>query len=195
MRPPDIDSDWEKVRIFTRPTLFWGGAPSGPFFALGLCSGISNPVHKTSSTAHFVGLLSTSMSYSSGRLYMTTYAAKRVATTNTTSGSSEIFKIHFPGTITSRTPIAIDITRGSPNFTIKVWGVDNTSTLFPDMTEDNFLDHIHSATPNWSQLISMERTLAVDEVTDGTLDHFNLGYFDNNSARFSFWTPGVLQLA
>ena len=193
-----MTSGWVTLRVAVLMRVSDSGASlSGtPRFAVGLCSGNTN-IMGDSTVDHFVGLLSTddNWSRSVGPVRYITVpsitAVKKVGTTITAGASFGAFGATFHTT----TPfmIFVDITKGSPNFSFTVFIC--TGITAPGVTEANFLTTSLAPSPSFAEHASAGPvTVAVDEVTDGTLDHACVAW-DQTLATVDIHAWRVLKLA
>jgi len=199
-RPFSIDPNWTTVQIglwysFTTGSL--ANITGTPRFYVGLCSG-SNEIMGDPTTGHFVGYRSNTatFSYISSSLYQNVnirYNAgqfiKKVGTTETVTSdpiTSTLFSfLTVPNTIGEKSSIFyLQITRGSPNYTLKAYYNNSyTATYRGIITENEFLTNLQTNTPTaattnppQTYVASSTLTLAVDESVDGTFDHINIAW-------------------
>jgi hypothetical protein len=71
----------------------------------------------------------------------------------------------------------LDITKGSPNYTLKLWGALGIPGTAQDLSASSFLTSMTAATPTLfgvtSAIGSSNQTIAVDEGANGTLNAIN----------------------
>jgi hypothetical protein len=184
---------WTKARIGIRVNMTDTGANFGAaVFAAGLCSGSAN-IYGDVSTTHFVGCVSADtqwdrLAFISG-IYTThlgpvvSFATKKVGTTETRtsngggSGPGPFVSCYSAAADPQKRKLYfVDITKGSPNYTIFCLRSDLTAD--PDPSKADFLAQMIAATPSYSghSYCDTARTIAVDEATDGTLDHVNFSW-------------------
>jgi hypothetical protein len=76
--------------------------------------------------------------------------------------------------------LMFDITRGAPNYTVKVFYPDSNAAVSLT-TRTTFLSQLEATTPTLLYHANgSDRTVAVNEATDGVLDHVNIWW--NRSA-------------
>jgi len=178
-----IGSTWNHIRIAVRTHISDSGGNiiSTPRFVVGVCAGTTNPWNNGSATTtHFVGSTSniSFWTYQSAEFGYRTqtgteYAAcKRVGTTFTVG-------THFTSTIirqywNARTLFFVDIVKGSPDFSIRsFWNQSSTS----DINYSTFISTCKVITPSLTgYVLSNYVTLAVDEGVDGILDTANVAW-------------------
>jgi hypothetical protein len=166
---------------------------------LGVCSGKTNP-YGAASTTNFVGAaLHTSapggatgtLTYvaGSGNPYFTsggTWPASRVgASLFSSTGDGVPFVLTAnSGSTQRRSPVYVDIQKGSPNYTITRWTPASSQAQFQtaDCSPAAFLAALEVPTPTWVNLnlTSSSAALAASE-TPGVLDTFDLFW---NKAAF-----------
>lgn len=194
VRPPIFGNDWTTIRIGLRGHLVGMAANlADPLLAFGVCSGSTNPFGAASSTnvvgIKFNGTTDLTYNANSGTPYANAGSTfikpfKRVAAT-LTEGTTLSQPTHFGiSTADRRTGIFLEITKGSPNYTIGAGGWSNSAT-YADLTDAEFttimdlpsLSTISSEKTNYSFGTT---TLAADE-SAGDLDHI-----------FVFWNRTVV---
>lgn len=155
-----------------------------PRFAFGLCSGTSN-IFGDASVTHFVGALSSAASWTYGTGTPNYYydpsqmvPAKKVGSTLTTGatfGQSVFAASAAVGGSERRAMMFVDITTGSPNYTLKLWA-SGTATI-PDQSNATFLAQMENNPPSLANYTySAGKTIAVNEGTDGTLNAINVSW-------------------
>lgn len=188
-------TDWNEIRIGCR----WSQVDTGanitgtPKIYIGLLSspvtGLTNGV-LTSSTSHFVGIhqINGTMSRATTPTrYTHAYQSiKRVGSTNTVvSFGTSASIVNVTGN-NARSCIFVEILKGSPNYTIRMCGINNATAL-GDISEsqltsamehttigavDLFMEDCAGATGYYNTSIG---TLAVNEGTDGALNAIHVG--------------------
>lgn len=183
-RPFNIGT-WNKIRIAVR----WGArymspGPAGNItWMLGLCSGSTNLPgdatcthavgcgHNTGSAWTPSGVAGTTAHYGTGQIL----AMKKVNTTFTTTlylESSGDISAGADQTGKQRDLFFLDITKGSPNYTLQTYCRYFSNTAL-DISATNFL--LYAETEAGLTLVPYEygtaRALAVDEGVDGALNH------------------------
>ena len=176
-RALSIGSNWTKIRIGVRMCINGTASITGsPRFVMGVCSGTSNPWNNGSAiTTHFVGASSSTASWnlSSGVYFVNTGSidwrpTKRVGTAET-FGSNISLLIVPAVSISKRWMYFLDITKGSPNFTLSGFSPNGTGAA--DASYADFLATVAVEVPSvGSYVFGTSRTLAVDETADGSLD-------------------------
>lgn len=184
--PAALVGAWTKIRVGVRLIMDNTAADLGstPKFSIGLCSGSTNLL-LDATTTHFVGVQSTlsSWTYTAGPpvFYgtnnITFSPTKRVGSTvtqGTALGTGA--KFMADPTTTNRFMFFVDITTGSPNFTIAVPMYRDLSTA-GDVTLTNFLAQVELASPSFTLHGAVSgQTLAVNEGVDGTLNHATVAW-------------------
>jgi hypothetical protein len=175
-RKVTIPGGWSKVRVGVRLQIDGTGANiTTPTFALGLCSGTTN-IFGDATVTHFVGFADIlTWTVSSGWYPISVKPSKKVGSTltqGTALGSPVIWG--NLGTDPARHSLwFVDITKGSPNYTIN--GFFRTALSVSDPTASDFLTQMALVTPSLSNhAVGTDQTIAVNEGTDGTLDSINL---------------------
>jgi len=199
VRTLGIGTNWTKLRL----GILWAITPDGTnalpssAIVLGLCSGKTNP-YGAANTTNFVGAelhtnapnsTTGSLTYSviSGQPWYTSsgsWPATRVgATISSASGQGNTFLIATnTGSIQRRSPLFVDIQKGSPNYTITRWLPQSSTTAYQtaDMSPAEFLSSLELATPTWVNiaLTGSVGTIATSE-GPGVFDTFD--FFWNKS--------------
>lgn len=170
-----LPTGWSKVRVglhchCTDP----GVAVSSVSFFVGLGAGTTNMIGDRT-TDHFVGTLITAADlWSRGATLMTgisVAAGKKVGTTTTVGGAisaGAALPNQAAGAGTDRDVWLVDITKGSPNYTVALFGIavgpaDYTSTYF--LSQMPLLAPVFGADG-----VIGSGTVAVNEAVDGTLN-------------------------
>jgi hypothetical protein len=196
-----IGTDWNKIRLGVLLAVTPDGTNNlgGVALMLGVCSGKTNP-YGAASTTNFVGAaLHTSnpggttgtLNYGagSGNPYFSSggsWPATRVGAglvAGTGAAVSFILTSNV-GSTQRRSPLYVDIQKGTPNYTITRWVPDLSQGPFQsgDCSPANFLTSLEVPTPTWQNinLTSSSAALAASE-TPGALDTFDLFW---NKAAF-----------
>jgi hypothetical protein len=195
-----IGNTWNQIRLGVMFALTPNGTSSilGSKFVLGVCSGKTNP-YAAASTTNFVGFLvnhtnattGQDLTYNanSGNPYYSQgtargAAATRVNTTVTQINNTILGGIsYFPtntGTVQRRGAVLLDITKGSPNYTVKLWDIAGAANMNNDYQTSSFLNDMESPTPPSPFTGASSLALAASE-TPGVLDTFDLFW---NKASF-----------
>lgn len=195
-----IGNDWNKLRLGLLLAVTPNGTNplGGTALMLGLCSGKTNP-YGAASTTNFVGaglhgsapgVTTGTLSYAAGagNPYFSSggsWPASRVGG-NVIAGAGDATAFILTanaGTTQRRSPVYVDIQKGSPNYTITRWVPVSSQGQFQtgDASAAEFLAGLEVPTPTWLNinLTSSGGTVAASE-TPGTLDTFDL--FWNKSA-------------
>jgi hypothetical protein len=196
-----IGNDWNKIRLGVLLAVTPDGTNNlgGTALMLGVCSGKTNP-YGAVSTTNFVGVaLHTStpggttgtLTYAAGagNPYFTSggaWPASRVGS-NLFSGTGDgtpLLLTSNVGSTQRRSPVYVDIQKGSPNYTITRWTPASSQGQFQtaDCSPAAFLAALEVPTPTWVNLnlTSSSAALAASE-TPGVLDTFDLFW---NKAAF-----------
>jgi len=193
----DIGTTWNKIRIGFRISMTdsGGSMSSTPKFAFGISSGTSN-IFMDATTTHWLGALSNMSIWTrtagppvqytmNGAAGASIFAAKKINTTTTIgsalaglSGSGTFIVTLRDATTANRGVIFLDITKGSPNFTLAVtiypWA--NSST---DVSVAAYLTQLSIAVPSLPDHVNYEgttATVAVDEATNGYFNAINIAW-------------------
>jgi hypothetical protein len=174
------DSTWTKLRIGIRMAFYWNTPMvsaidmyGSPYPAVGLCN---DPVSVTrlGSTNHFVGVRNTSATmndFAGPYWFWTLQGAKQVGSTHSVSAEASVATFVNSLALSKRAALYVDITKGSP-YTITAFYQANSSAV--DFTDANwnatFLTESLAA-PTLTDYDQDSWTMAVDEGTDGVLDH------------------------
>ena len=223
-RPVALPSAWSKVRVGIRfhMTSTGGDLTGGAMFAMGLCSGTVNQFGDAT-TQNFVGAqfgydaagavqtyLYTTSSVGTPNYYLSnvwTTAITRVGTTNTfsaallsnPSSNDFIFQADAAASYADRGVLFVDITKGSPNFSIFLPATLNgqSGVTVHDFSSSDFLNFMGQAAPaptGYTNMFSLTKTLAVDEVANGTLNSVAL-YWNRVDALWEICDVALAVLA
>jgi hypothetical protein len=185
---------WNKLRIAMRlASTDTGASITGtPDFSVGLCCGQTN-IYLDATTTHFVGIKSIATSWTRGTFGGVLYyqasgsspyhqPIKRVGTTLTTGTgfSTSVLTMNPESASASvhRWLFFVDITKGSPNYTLNLFaasGVPNTDLSAADFLTYSAVDAVAVT----GHAFDTNRTIAVDEGADGTLDHINVRWSES----------------
>jgi hypothetical protein len=199
LRPLSIGNNWSKLRLGAMLALPPNGTNNltGCSLMLGICSA-ANPFANTAgfaaaSTTNFIGLdlvtdssgnpASGVFTYNagSGNPYYSVSSAcarRRVGTTDSVAVATALAHAvtQTTGTLARRTLHYVEITKGSPSYTVKYYA-ENSTLAVMDFTEAHFLDGLEqSGTPTvngQSLFASSVMSLACDE-SAGVFDTVNL---------------------
>ena len=195
-----IGTDWNKIRLGLLLAVPLDGTNNLPGTALmlGVCSGKTNP-YGAASTTNFVGaalhgstggVTTGTLTYSagSGNPYFSSggfWPAVRVGVdlTSGTGVAAAFVLTSNAGSTQRRSPLYVDIQKGSPNYTITRWAPSTGQGQFQsgDCSSAEFLASLELPTPTWLgiNLTSSAGTVAASE-TPGALDTVDV--FWNKSA-------------
>jgi hypothetical protein len=190
-----IGISWTKIRIALRVAMEDSGASltGTPRLFLGACSGTSNPWDNGSgTTTHAVGAISTPATWTRVTGPPVVYgglniqACKRVGTTQTIGGSD---LNAAAGTFFGADPangqrylFFLDITKGSPNFTLQLFSKNSNGTA--DVSKETFESQAEIlACSLTAHAFGSSQSLAVDEATNGNLNGVNFGW-DRTTPKF-----------
>jgi hypothetical protein len=206
VRPLSIGNNWSKLRLGAMLAITPDGTNNLPSCALllGVCSA-ANPFSGTTgygagNTRNYVGLdivpdgaggsgpgLFTYYATGGNPYFSATYttARRRVATTDTFAATAMNHAVATnTGTIQRRTPIYVEITKGSPNYTLKLYTATSVQAQ-ADFAPADFLNGLEqSGTPALGGVTlsaSSAITIACDE-TAGSFDTVSLFW---NRASFA----------
>lgn len=190
-----IGTNWTKLRLGLLAAVTPDGTSNlnGVQLVWGLCSGKTNPFG-ASSTTNFLGMKygitsgGDLWSYvaNAGNPYFATERLflKKVGGTITTASpaAGEVHRVATnTGALPRRSVQFLDITKGSPNFTVTQWGI-TLGSMSKDFTPAHLLDGLGQAgtiTVNGESMNTMPATIAFSEVA-GALDSVDI--FWNKSA-------------
>ena len=193
IRPFSIDPNWTTIQLGVWSSFTTGSQVTltgPPFFCFGLCSGATN-VLGDAVTTHFLGFrVNSTMGYTSSSLYTAEYYSsvqgiyfKKVNTTITSTGdiisSTLYYHIASPPETPKSSVNYLQITKGSPNYTIKTYfSINPTNVTEGLISEGEFLAQLQSSVPasqnNMRITPALTSVLAVDESADGYFDHVNI---------------------
>lgn len=188
IRAPIYLDDWNTIRIGMLITCHASAAVAGtPRFAFGVCAGTLG-YGAVTGTPHVLGIRTENTSWSftanSGNSYVSPNSTSpkfftRVGSTfTTTAGVSGGFSlISAKADFSFRSPVFIEIQKGTPNYTLYHGGASNAFSAAQDYSEATFLSMMETST--LAGIVSIDNkmaasagtTIAVDEATNGILDH------------------------
>lgn len=197
----DLSSPWSQIRIAARVStegvpLFTGNIEVNYGIGLVASSG-GAPNYCSVPTGNFVGSAGPEVAATHAATYLVAYqrAAHRTGTTWTRSATNRICNVLN----TVRRPFCVDITKGSPNWTIRLYYYSNSSQD-NDVTDAQWAQIIDGssdpATLN-PRVTGVNETLAdatIDEGTNGTLDQACF-FTDNANAPLNVHDFAVKVLA
>lgn len=169
-----IFSSWTTLRVALFLKINDTGATIvAPRLAFGLCSGTS-AIPGDASVTHFCGMKTNGSNWSrltaAVRYNYSNFAlpTKTVATTDTVGTSfSNTSVLHT----TALSMLFVDITKGSPNYSLKLFHFTNASGTAPVCTLSDFNTQSVSTTPAFTgHAFTAAQTVAVDETADGAFD-------------------------
>lgn len=197
-----VGSSWNEIRVGIRASQRDSGAniTGTPRFAVGLSAGTAN-IFGDATTDHWVGVLSTAATWTRANLGADFYygdivarPAKRVAAVTTTgtqfTGAGVYTMADAPDG--NRWCYFVHITKGSPNFSIRLLSWDN---VFIDISQATFKAQLETPTPVVSQHTwHTAQTIAVNEAVDGFLNAVNIAW-DRSSPEIEISDIGVVKFA
>lgn len=194
VRTLQIGSDWTKLRIGVLLAVTPDGTNNlaSAALVLGLCSGTAHP-YGAASTTNFIGAAfhastpgatSGTLTYtanSGNPLFSATGTAPltRVGTAlgSATGSSTALLLTANTGTTQRRSPLYLDITKGSPNYTVGRWSPATSQGQFQngDCTPGEMLSVLENTAPTWLglSLTSSSTTIAASEAA-GAFDSVDL---------------------
>lgn len=204
IRAPVYGADWNVIRIGLRCSFIASATLTGtPRLAFGVCNGGVNGYGALSSD-HVVGFRTSRSSFAYGATSTGRFQFigndnemsffKKIDTTVTQTVPSSSSSSGFLSSDSSvRSVLFLEITKGSPNFTFQIarpgnsttGEYDYTLTEFQQMMEGGALSDVGSVVANTVARPLTPAALAVDEATDGDLDHIFV-YWDRSSVPFTF---------
>lgn len=185
-----IGTSWQSIRIGCRLSISDAGADlsSTPRFAFGICSGTSN-IFMDATTTHWLGACTGNSTWTRTTVDgVTAYdtndfsigrplnASTRIGSTLTVGtrldGGTHVYMLDC--TTAHRAMLFLDITKGSPNFTLRAF-FKNASGSDVDVT--SFLTQMELATPSFDgHTFPVGQTIAVDETTNGFFNAVNIAW-------------------
>lgn len=201
-----LGTTWNSIRVGVRliGNNLGSGLVSTPRLAIGLSAGTSN-IFLDATTDHWVGMITNSATWSftaaSGGSMARfgnpqIWAAKKVGTTLTLSSNMSTSTIPADATTATRRMFFVDVTKGSPNYSIASFYPDATaSAASPDVTVDDFLNTVVLSSPAFTNHTTHGPVnLAVDEGTDGALTAINIAW-DRTLPTFEICDVAVVRLS
>jgi len=203
----DVGTSWTTIRVGCRMSMEDSGASltSTPRFAFGICSGTSN-LFMDATTTHWMGAVSGATGWvratASSVVYYNLndgisnplYLSKRIGGTLTVGTLLLGGSCGVPDcTVAARQCLFLDITKGSPNFTCKIF--QNSTPSVVDVTLATYLSQLPLTTPTitgHSQGSGI--TIAIDEATNGYFNAVNVAW-DRTSPAIEISDIAVVKLA
>ncbi len=185
----DVGTSWTKIRIACRLSIDTSGAAnltSTPRFAFGICSGTSN-IFMDATTTHWQGIYSTlaTWTYHAGppdyfQGNTTWTYEKRIVSTNT-NGAGGVGDLGgnnwfcYDCATATRIMFAIDITKGSPNFTLLPFTKGTNDSA--DVTLATYLAQIPLSSMTVTNHTNFgSDTMATDEGANGSFNAVNIAW-------------------
>ena len=173
-RPITLPSTWNHVRVGARLWMSdFGSGPVGtPLLQIGLCNGTTNLVGDAN-CQYFVGISTntSAWSYSPGSngVYFNIALASMTKTGSaSTFGSNLTADARFSMTGSNAAFLFVDITKGSPNYTISSFYYSAVGSV---ATATNFQNQLFLSSPTQGgHTISGNTTIAVNETLSGSLN-------------------------
>ena len=207
IRPIPFGTDWTTIRVGLRWHIRDSGANlvGTPRCFFGLCSG-NTLVYGDETATHAVGVDYNATTWTRAA---TNYAvsgtgslfgAKKVGSTITrTSAISTAWAMGNGAASDSadRTLLYVELTKGSPNFSVRCFFRTTTSSTPPaDISEATFLEQLAvSGTPTvTNHSFPAAQNLAVDEGADGDLDHVQF-YWDRAMPEMEICDLAIARMA
>lgn len=214
MRKIGFGTSWTRLRIGIRAqartgtnTVVTYGDGLTPRFGVGLCASTASVFTRNMIAGHWVGIITTGAawtvtnpgagSYVLG--FVTSAPAKKVDSTLTVgtnfSGLAPALGGGEGAAATNAHPVLyfVDITKGSPNYSFRLFNIGNPSNGGGQSRSD-FLSLMVTDPPALTNYVyAAAQTLAVDESTDGTLDSINI--FNELPVEIEILDLGLVRLA
>lgn len=195
IRAPIYLDDWSvlKIGLAGAFTGFSGNLSGTPRLAFGVCNGELNG-YSAALSDHVVGFRSAqaTLTYTatpnrvnpfdtSGRFF------KKVAAVISDAAAGGTSNGLFSANSAVRSYVAMQITKGSPNFSLLLSSVHVAAELNTDVTDALFLAYMESGSiaPSGNYVTYGPTNVAVDEGVDGVLDHLFV-YWDRTAQQFGF---------
>lgn len=216
MRSLDFGTAWTTLRVGVRMRmvsgeanfLTWGDGLT-PRFGIGLCSSAGGMVTRAGG-GHWIGLLTTGAQWTTNPSgspgagsfnfdFGSTAPGKKVgstftAGTNFASGVAVGGGFHDASSIfMNQTELFIDITKGSPNYSFRVFGIANPANGAGNSRANWEEDMEESPPTRVNYIYQAAQTLAVDEGVDGVLDAICI--FNELPLEAEIWDHGLVRLA
>lgn len=195
IRAPVYLDDWSVLRIGLAGafTGFSGNLAGTPRLVFGVCNGELNG-YSAALSDHVVGFRSAEATLlytatpnrvnpfgSTGRFF------KKVAGVITDAAAGGGSNGYFSADSSVRSYVAMQITKGSPNFSISLSSVHVVAELSTNVTDALFQAYMESGSlpPGGNYLTYGPTNVAVDEGADGVLDHLFV-YWERTAQQFGF---------
>lgn len=169
---------WTKARVALRYSSSWNSWSAAPLFYCGLMFGTSNPPGGAGTVEHYLGLKCTGTWYTGGTATAAYMASCRTVNgTETVAGlgdTSETNGIAICDHASGCHFLAIDFLKGSPNWTMTVYGTSYNNGIAQPMTLAQFQEKLTSPTPSDAPAYGVRLLgsvdIAIDEAINGALD-------------------------
>lgn len=164
-----------------------------PQLAFGLCAGTDN-TYADPTTDNFLGIIigaTATWTYAGSPAYYGAVSGKirkRVGVTNTDGGSFASSNVHFPAAAaTNRSALIVEITKGTPNFTVNAVHPSSTAGAQIDISDADMVAMMEASTmagaaamvSGYTHQTAGALTLAIDEAVNGYLNAINI-YWDRS---------------
>lgn len=194
IRAPIYLANWNTIRIGLRGAFanVSGNITGTPRVAFGVCNGNTNG-YGAALSDHVVGFRSA--------LATVTYTASAPKRVDAFGGGTVFKKVDaaitvgaasgsngfFSADTALRSYVVLEISKGSPNFTLTVSSPHTGGEISTDVTDSLFSQYMESAaiTPTGGYVTTGPSAMAVSEATDGDLDHIFV-YWDRTVQTFGF---------
>lgn len=183
----------------------YGDASTTPRFGIGLCSSAGS-VFRRATAGHWIGNITTGTSWAinnegSGSFrsnFVTMAPAKKVGSTLTVG--TNFSSVANLGTGAEPTPanlfqamIFIDITKGSPNYSFRLFGINNPCNGGGNSRAQWETQMVLETPTQANYFYAAAQTVAVNEATDGTLDSINI--FNELPIEIEIWDHGLVRFS
>lgn len=195
-RPIYIGTNWTKIRIGMRVCQTDAGADlSGtPRWAVGVSSGSTN-IFGDSTVDNWIGVVTNTATPLRANIPPVTCPwshaiAKKVGSTLTIGGTSATLAPSWDTSILNA--YFVDITKGSPNYTVGIFGRGYDGVANVNISLANYLKELETASPSLANYTSASGTIAADEST-GTFTHVNISW-NRQASQFQISDLAVIRM-
>jgi hypothetical protein len=184
LRLIDVGNTWNKIRLALRLSINTTATISGtPRFYFGMCDGTDSELSGAGSmtTAEFVGIFSTSATWNYSSLATpsvvtgTVQACRRVATTNTLSGSENLTLTTDPANYRCFLAVTIDRTTPAAS-TVEIITIFNSVSGVYDVSLTAFFEQLKSENVMTLTDYAQDVFAGTFNLTGSNLDSVNVSY-------------------
>lgn len=199
----DVGTTWTAIRVACRISMEDTGSSltSTPRFPIGICSGTSN-IFMDATTTHWMGSISNAAGWARSTspvrydlndgVTNSFFASKRIGSALTVGSLIQGGNCQWKEvSLGIRSVYILQITKGSPNFTL----VNMINNATADVSLDTYLSQLSLSTPAFtSHTWGGSTTIAIDEATNGYFNAINIAW-DRTSPAIEISDLAVVKMS